>query len=114
MQCRYVSGLKIFANTWRNTGTPLLLQRTAASMFGAVVGFKLFRHTPGRAIRTRWKSLTSIQRIAIDCALYAGRVFAQALDARSMEKERKAKADKEARSRFLNNLTNGCKTTVAV
>ena len=67
-------------------------------MFGAVVGFKLFRHTPGRPIRTRWKSLTSIQRIAVDAVLYVGRVFAQALDARSMEKERKEKADKAARS----------------
>ena len=42
--------------------------------------------------------MTSIQRIAIDAALYVGRVFAQALDARSMEKERKEKADKAARS----------------
>ena len=73
----YVSAVATIANVWRSPGVANMLRSKAAQLFGDGVAAHVCGKTPGRAIRTRWGSLNSVEMIIIKGAAYLATLFAE-------------------------------------
>eukprot|EP00959_Pyramimonas_sp_CCMP1952_P465911 9489116-Pyramimonas_sp.AAC.1 len=75
---KYVSRLAAIANTWRMPGGGRIIWDTCAECFGEETASLMCSRTPGRAIRTRWGSLGSIEHVVMTGRACLGAVFAAA------------------------------------
>ena len=74
----YVSGVATIANVWRSPGAARLLKANASKLFDDRIAAMACGRTPGRAIKTRWGSLNSVEAIIIKGFSCLGAIFAAA------------------------------------
>jgi len=90
----YVASVATVANCWRCPGVGKLLWATCAELFGEATAYRVAGKTPGRAVKTRWGSLNSVERIIVEGHVYLSTTFAQAFK-KALEPPAQAKAPKK-------------------
>ena len=71
----YAAGVAAVANSWRAPGVARRLWAICASLFDEAVAERVFGKTPGRAVRTRWGSLNSVEKIIVSGHVYLSSTF---------------------------------------
>ena len=92
----YFSMLGTLANTWRSTGNPTKIQNAASSVHDDSVMLKFFKNIPGRALKGRWGSIESIEKIIFLARSYIGAVMEKAF---KQKPKAKAKGNSKAKSK---------------
>ena len=96
---KYVLFVSAVSLAWRMPGNATRIWDVCAVKHGEVIAKDICKHTPSRAVRTRWGSISEIGKVCSDGGAVLASVFAQCFSKDLEAKESKAsKASKVATS----------------